>query len=280
MSPQRSSARGVSRRLDAVGLTGEEAVDPVGNQSASAVDPSGEQEVAQTWPQGVSRTANLRISDVLVALQPEFPAVTHSKLRFLEEQGLISPVRTPSGYRQYSLADVERLRYVLAQQRDKYLPLRVIREDLAQKDADSALAPVELRVATQDGERILPEHARRGSLGDLATAADAPLDLVEQLADLGFVRTENNGQVGLEDSVMVRSMVTLGEYGIEPRHLRTLLAAVNRERDLIERAVIPLKSRKAASSAGHAALASAELGELLNTVHAVLLRHAVAELEC
>lgn len=280
MSPQRSNARGVSRRLDAIGLD----VDPIdpapGQHTSGEVVVGTKLEVTQGWPQGVSRTANLRISDVLVALQPEFPAVTHSKLRFLEEQGLISPVRTPSGYRQYSLADVERLRYVLAQQRDKYLPLRVIREDLAQKDAECVVAPVELRVATEDGERVLPHNARRGSLRDLAAAADAPLDLVEQLAELGFVRTELNGQVGLEDSVLVRSMVTLAEYGIEPRHLRTILVAVNRERDLIERAVVPLKSRKSASSAGHAALASAELGELLNTVHAVLLRHAVADLEC
>jgi len=68
----------------------------------------------------------MRISDVLADLGPDFPTVTPSKLRFLEEQGLVEPVRTAGGYRQYSPADLERLRFVLRQQRDRYLPLRVI----------------------------------------------------------------------------------------------------------------------------------------------------------
>lgn len=89
----------------------------------------------EPWPRGISRRASMRISDVLAALQLEFPAVTPSKLRFLEEQGLVEPVRTPSGYRQYSPADVERLRFVLRQQRDRYMPLKVIGERLAALDA-------------------------------------------------------------------------------------------------------------------------------------------------
>ena len=91
--------------------------------SEAAVAPAGEHE---PWPRGISRRASMRISDVLAALQIEFPAVTTSKLRFLEEQGLVEPVRTAAGYRQYSPADIERLRFVLRQQRDRYMPLKVI----------------------------------------------------------------------------------------------------------------------------------------------------------
>jgi len=76
----------------------------------------------------------MSIGEVLSLLRPEFPAVTISKLRFLEDQGLVEPHRAPSGYRKYTYADVERLRYVLGVQRDHYLPLRVIREHLAAMD--------------------------------------------------------------------------------------------------------------------------------------------------
>ncbi|NLF05124.1 MAG: MerR family transcriptional regulator, partial [Actinomycetales bacterium] len=104
------------------------------------------------WPQGISRHATMRISDVLAALGGEFPAVSHSKLRFLEEQGLVTPVRTPAGYRQYSPADVERLRYVLRQQRDRYLPLKVIGEQLAELDAGRGSQALTPQLAAKDGE--------------------------------------------------------------------------------------------------------------------------------
>jgi DNA-binding transcriptional MerR regulator len=71
------------------------------------------------------------IGEVLAQLQPEFPDISTSKIRFLEAEGLIEPARSRSGYRRFSAADIERLRYILTMQRDSYLPLRVIRERLA-----------------------------------------------------------------------------------------------------------------------------------------------------
>src|SRR6478752_3801469 len=110
----------------------------------------GRQDAPGPWPRGLSREASMRISDVLAALRIEFPAVTNSKLRFLEEQGLVDPLRTPAGYRQYSPADLERLRYVLREQRDRYVPLKVIGERLAALDAGEESEPVSL-VVTEDG---------------------------------------------------------------------------------------------------------------------------------
>ena len=108
----------------------------------------------EPWPRGISRRASMRISDVLASLQIEFPAVTTSKLRFLEEQGLVEPVRTAAGYRQYSPADIERLRFVLRQQRDRYMPLKVIGERLAALDAGEEDEPApRARLATRDGVR-------------------------------------------------------------------------------------------------------------------------------
>src|SRR5690554_5541588 len=107
------------------------------SSGAASNGPTASPGVVGPWPQGISRHATMRISDVLAALDAEFPAVSHSKLRFLEEQGLVTPVRTPAGYRQYSPADVERLRYVLRQQRDRYLPLKVIGAQLAALDEGS-----------------------------------------------------------------------------------------------------------------------------------------------
>ena len=106
----------------------------------------------EPWPQGISRRATMRISDVLRALRAEFPHVSHSKLRFLEEQGLIEPVRTASGYRQYSPADVERLRFVLVEQRDRYLPLKVIKDRLAALDAGTDAETLAPRLAPPAGD--------------------------------------------------------------------------------------------------------------------------------
>src|SRR5215469_4491794 len=84
----------------------------------------------------------LGISEVLAQLRGEFPDISVSKIRFLETEGLIAPARSPSGYRRFGLADVDRLRYILSAQRDQYLPLRVIKERLARPDppADTGLA--------------------------------------------------------------------------------------------------------------------------------------------
>ena len=105
---------------------------------------------------GVPARAYLSIGEVLSKLRPEFSDITISKIRFLETEGLIDPARTPSGYRKFTVADLERLRYVLSAQRDQYLPLRVIKDNL---DAlDRGLEPaanggvVAPRVATVNGE--------------------------------------------------------------------------------------------------------------------------------
>src|SRR5690625_7588384 len=98
----------------------------------------------------------------------ELPAASVSKIRVLADQGLVSPRRTPSGYRSYSQADVERLRFVLAAQRDSFLPLKVIRERLAELDAGNAAVPAPgARVVSEDGELVVAPGAGRFSLEEV-----------------------------------------------------------------------------------------------------------------
>lgn len=116
----------------------------VGRESAVSPAPTG------MWPHQLSHEPSLRVSDVLRIIGNEFATLTPSKLRFFDKQGLVSPSRTASGYRQYSAADVERLRFVLREQRDHYRPLSVIQQTLAQLDAGHVRQAITPRELAQD----------------------------------------------------------------------------------------------------------------------------------
>ncbi|HHW82394.1 MAG TPA: MerR family transcriptional regulator, partial [Actinomycetales bacterium] len=116
----------------------------------------------------------MTIGSVLSILKAEFPAVTVSKLRFLEDQGLVTPSRTGSGYRKYSQADVERLRYTLTQQRDHFLPLRVIRENLEDLDAGRTVEVSRpARMVAIDGNLVAPARGARVTARELAELTGA-----------------------------------------------------------------------------------------------------------
>jgi len=215
----------------------------------------------------------MRISDALAALRVEFPTMTPSRLRFLEDQGLVHPVRTPSGYRQYSPADVERLRYVLRQQRDHYRPLRVIAEQLAALDAGEATEPVpRARLATRDG---VAATRQRWSVTTLATDAGVPAAFVADLVDAGVLRPGPRGIFEAGDLEVVHAAARLAQHGIDPRHLRAFRAAADRQLDLVEQVVAPLKVAAGQARAGTLA---AELGELCAQMHTALLRSAISQL--
>jgi len=235
--------------------------------------------VVEPWPRGISRRASMRISDVLGALALEFPTVTNSKLRFLEEQGLVEPVRTPAGYRQYSPADVERLRYVLRQQRDRYLPLKVIAGQLSALDAgDESEAPGLARLATQDGVRQAPTIAGRWTVAGLAAEAGAEEGFVLELVEAGVLRPGPRGQFDLWARDVVVLAAALSEHGIDARHLRAFRTAAERQVDLVDQVVAPWRGQHAASSRARAGTLAAEVGELCSQLHTVLVRAGVAEL--
>jgi len=220
----------------------------------------------------------MRISDVLAGLSADFPTLTPSKLRFLEEQGLVEPRRTAGGYRQYSPADVERVRYVLREQRDKYLPLRVIGDELAALDRGEVLEPLHPRLAARDGAATGPMRLARHTAESLANAAGAEVALVTGLIEAGVITPPASGRLDPWAVEIVRAAESLAEHGVEPRHLRAFRTAADRQLDVVEQIVAPVKAQRAGASQAHAATLAAELGELCVRLHAALLRAGVADL--
>jgi DNA-binding transcriptional MerR regulator len=225
----------------------------------------------------------MSIGEVLAALRPDFPDLAISKIRFLEEQGLVEPERSPAGYRKYSHEDVERLRYVLAVQRDHYLPLRVIREHL---DAlDRGLEPPALpggppRVPRLVGDLATtgPERFERGpdlrlTRDDLIEAAPVEPALLDDLESFGLVSpVPGTGGYDAEAVTVVRAAVELARFGIEPRHLRSFRVAAEREAGLVEQVVAPLRRQRGPEAAGRADEALREVASLCLRLHASLVK--------
>jgi DNA-binding transcriptional MerR regulator len=220
----------------------------------------------------------LSIGAVLTELQAEFPEVTISKIRFLEAERLVEPQRTPSGYRKFSAADVERLAYVLRMQRDHYLPLRVIREHLAALDRGEN--PPALPGPGSPGEEpqdamITPGPSSAGPrLGRAELLAAAGIT-EQQLGDwesYGLVAADADGGFDGEMLQVARLVAELGRFGLEPRHLRAVKAAADREIGLVEQVVAPLRRHRNPQTRAHAAAMARELANLSVRLHAALVQ--------
>ena len=215
----------------------------------------------------------LSIGQVLARLAKEFPELSNSKLRFLEEQGLVSPSRTKSGYRKFSPQDVERLRLILSMQRDHYLPLKVIRGHLA--DLDAGRTPALPGVASGQVSTIIPP-GRRYQRDDVLRETGASAALFSDAISASIITpAESYG----DDTVSVlRSLVALQRCGIEPRHLRGYRATAEREVSMIESALLPIARRKDAASRARAAELSGEIAGQLDVIRASLVRSALGRL--
>ncbi|GAA4194290.1 MerR family transcriptional regulator [Gryllotalpicola kribbensis] len=213
----------------------------------------------------------LSIGQVLAKLTPEHPELTPSKLRFLEEQGLVSPARTPSGYRKFSPEDVERLKLVLSMQRDHYLPLKVIRDHLA--DLDAGLSPM-LPGGVAAGGRPARPHmlstGRRFTRDELLRESGATSQLLSDAVSASLIQAS---EVFGEDALQVlTALVELAKRGIEPRHVRAVRAGVERELGLIESAIAPLAHRRDASGRAKTADTAQEIARQLDAVRRTLLQ--------
>lgn len=194
------------------------------------------------------------IGEVIAQLRAEFPDVSVSKIRFLEAEGLIQPARSPSGYRKFGPADVDRLRYILTAQRDLYLPLRVIKDQLeSDQPAAGPMSRREVLDATGIDERELAE-----------------------LEEFGLVRRSGR-QYPAEAVEAVQAIMALGRYGVQPRHLRVLRASVERETALIEQVVAPVLRQRSPGARERAATSAREIAELVLAVHAALIEMTLAD---
>jgi DNA-binding transcriptional MerR regulator len=210
---------------------------------------------------------------VLAELRPDFPDTSNSKLRFLEAEGLVEPRRTPSGYRKYNRADVARLRYVLAAQRDHYLPLRVIREQLAAIDRGEKPALVAVPPASPDDPpATAPAGAERVTQADLLARAGVSDTVLEDLERHGIVVPETGGRYPAEAVDVLRVAGALAEFGLTGRHLRAYRAAADREVGLLMQLIAPLTHGNGPSARDRAAETVRELSGLTGQLHAALVR--------
>ncbi|HEX5569332.1 MAG TPA: MerR family transcriptional regulator [Streptomyces sp.] len=226
----------------------------------------------------------MSIGAVLNLLRDEFPEVTISKIRFLESEGLVEPQRTPSGYRKFSAADVERLSRVLRLQRDHYLPLRVIREQLDALDRGEEirlpgparpLDPLEgLPDPSSDPGGQRPTVARVGRT-ELLAAAEVEEEQLAEWESYGLVVPDPDGGYGVEAITVARLVADLGRYGLEPRHLRVLKASAERQAGLVEQVVAPLRRHRNPQTRAHAETTARELATLAVRLHATLVQSAL-----
>jgi DNA-binding transcriptional MerR regulator len=177
------------------------------------------------------------IGAVCQRLRAEFPDISISKIRYLEDQGLLSPRRTRGGYRLFSNEDVERLETILRLQRDEFLPLRVIRQELS--------APSTER--TRRRAAGLREHEQEIDLGELCERSGITPDFARQLEEYGLLlpRVEGGERLYRESEADIAAAgARLARFGIDARHLRAFRTAAGRQSALLEQLVAPaLRSR-------------------------------------
>jgi DNA-binding transcriptional MerR regulator len=184
----------------------------------------------------------MTIGEVVETLQKSHPDVTISKVRFLEEEGLVSPERTAGGYRKFTSADLARIELVLRLQKEHFLPLSVIREKL--KDIEKGKLPAELRPVAAKAEAVaLPfDEAERVPLDKAPAALGLPLSFLTELVEYGLVvplKSEDAEEITRSDVAVAHACWDLRRYGIEPRHLRMYETLTGREAALISQILTP-----------------------------------------
>ncbi|MFK5635545.1 MULTISPECIES: MerR family transcriptional regulator [unclassified Ornithinimicrobium] len=237
----------------------------------------------------------ISIGTVLRALQPDFPDLTISKIRYLETEGLISPERRSSGYRLFAEADVARLRFILTAQRDRFWPLKVIKDALDRLDQG-----LDIPGLTSDGSVVpptpAPDEGPGTAVADLSAAAlrrrravrITPAELRErtgldhaaygQLKAFGLLRTDASGRHHADDLDVATAAAALSRYGLEARHLRAFRVGADRELGLTQQILEPLRRRRARGASGpDPAETEAQLLSAMLSLHVALVRSGLAD---
>jgi len=214
----------------------------------------------------------ISIGEVLALLKRDYPDVTVSKLRFLETEGLVTPERSASGYRRFTADHVEQLRFVLRLQRDQYLPLKVIREQLREG------AHQDERPASTVGTGLRADDFRPGA-GKLRLTRTELAD-TSGLTEATVANLEKDGLIAVnpagyydEDALAIAQIIErLQMYGVEPRHLRSFRVVTDRESGLIEQMATPYSQPRDRESRARAQETIREMAALIVQLHAALLR--------
>ncbi|WP_298886045.1 MerR family transcriptional regulator [uncultured Serinicoccus sp.] len=237
---------------------------------------------------------------MLKQLHGDFPDLTDSKIRYLEQEGLISPERRASGYRHFTEADIARLRFVLTAQRDRFWPLKVIKDALDRLDrgldVPGLTTPAPAATPATPAPAPPAEVSTGVPMADLSAGALrrrravrlSPLELRErtgldaaayaQLKAFGLLRTDSGGKHQADDVDVAEAAVALSRYGLEARHLRLFRVAADREIGLTQQLLEPLRRRRARGASGpDPADREAELLAHTLSLHVALVRSGLAQ---
>ncbi|MDQ3955107.1 MAG: MerR family transcriptional regulator [Actinomycetota bacterium] len=225
----------------------------------------------------------LSIGEVLETIQAEFPDVSISKIRFLEAEGLIAPERTQSGYRKFYEDDLKRLKYILGLQRDHFLPLKVIRERLADFESNGG-APAFESTAPAPAAPTATEDKSAVSLTDvslsreeLLTASGLDESELRGIEDFGILQATDGRYDGTHLTI-AKAARGLMEFGVEPRHLRMYRQLADREATFIEQIVAPVARKRDPDAQKQAARSAAQLLQLSRTLRDALLSSGLRKL--
>ncbi len=227
--------------------------------------------MTSTAPQQ-QRERLLRIGEVVRRLADEFPDISISKIRYLEDEGLLTPRRTQGGYRLFSSSDVERLQKILRLQRDEFLPLRVIKDEL---DAPGAMERKRRRATTLGGEE------ETITFDELCERAGISPDLGKELEDYGLLASHGSGgdkRYAESDADVAATCAQLARYGVDPRHLRTFRTATGRQAALLEQLVAPALRGRNAERRAQALRDLQQLAELAGELASLLFWRDLREL--
>jgi DNA-binding transcriptional MerR regulator len=226
-----------------------------------------------TVTEAPASTRLLTIGAVCSRLKAEFPDISISKIRYLEDQGLLSLRRTQGGYRLFSEEDVERLETILRLQRDEFLPLRVIRQELASPSGG------------KDRKRARPlgvsGHEDGLDLSELCRRAGISGELARELEDFGLLEPHSDDgekRYGEEDVDIALACSRLAHFGIAPRHLRAFRTAATREAGLLEAVVAPALRARNPERRKTGLEELQELGELAQELSQLLFWRDLREL--
>jgi DNA-binding transcriptional MerR regulator len=211
-------------------------------------------------------TKTMSIGEVILLLRDDFPDVSVSKIRFLESQGLIDPDRTSSGYRQFDREDLARIRFILQQQRDHFLPLKVIKSKLTlwERGEEPGLPPGERSPTLDDAGEPIDEAS-------LLKRSGLSRDRVAELREIGLLSpVGDSGVYPPEAAVIAVEAKRLIDLGLEPRHLRTIRLASDREADLLTQLGAPLLKASNAEARARATELLQEASESILAMHRAL----------
>ena len=242
----------------------------------------------------VDDRAYLSIGEVLSLLKEEFPDVTISKIRFLESQGLLDPERTPSGYRKFYDSDVDRLRWILRQQRENFLPLKVIkgrlREAIGQPQPDDddpvtdnvrpVTPPAADPPSMEAAPLTVPRTGASMTLAELAAATGLEEDDLQELERFGLLTPRRMGSSVYydEDALFVGNLAAgFMRYGVEARHLRMYKVTAEREAGFFEQVVMPMLKQRNPQARRQATETLTELSRLGQGLRQAMLRQALRQ---